>query len=323
MLLNLLEYHWAEHIDDALVLLSRTDVKTVPLAGGTYLLGHKDDSIQAVVDLRDLELAYITEDARGIHIGAMTTLQSMVESPILKDLSSGLLSRAALASSFSRLLRNSATLGGTLAAGVASQADLLTALAVLDAEVVVRSGSKTQVNLSAGTIDRPGLPLSGVTYKGKQERRIPYASSASGRRPAELIIEISIPRPGSSAGASFMRIGRTPTDVALLNAAALVEIADNLCQRVRLALGGVNMEPVRLHAVEKQLEGQPVPDSSAFIQHITLVLQAGMADFRPPSDFRASSGYRRISGMNLALRVLEEAINVSHRRATLSSEGSI
>ena len=58
MLLNLLEYHWAEHIDDALMLLSRPDIKTVPLAGGTYLLGLHDDSIQAVVDLRDLELAY-------------------------------------------------------------------------------------------------------------------------------------------------------------------------------------------------------------------------------------------------------------------------
>jgi CO/xanthine dehydrogenase FAD-binding subunit len=323
MLLNLLEYHWAEHIDDALMLLSRTDVKTVPLAGGTYLLGHKDDSIQAVVDLRDLELAYISEDARGIHIGAMTTLQSMVDAPMLKDLASGLLSRAALASSFSRLLRNSATLGGTLAAGVASQADLLTALAVLDAEVVLRSGSKTQVNLSAGTIDRPGLPLSGVTYKGKQERRIPYALSASGRRPAELIIEVLVPRPGSSAGASFMRIGRTPTDIALLNAAAIVEIADNLCQRVCLALGGVNMEPVRLYAVEKLLEGQPVPDAAAFAQHIKPILQAGMADFRPPSDFRASSGYRRVSGENLAFRVLEEAINISNWRATVSSEGGM
>src|SRR6266704_178443 len=159
MLLNLLEYHWAEHIDDALMLLSRPDVKTVPLAGGTYLLGQKDDSIQAVVDLRDLELAYISEDARGIHIGAMTTLQDMVDSPVLKDLASGLLSRAALASSFSRLIRNCATLGGTLAVGIASQADLLTALAVMDAEVVLRSGSKSQINLGAGTAERPGFAL--------------------------------------------------------------------------------------------------------------------------------------------------------------------
>jgi CO/xanthine dehydrogenase FAD-binding subunit len=321
MLLNLLEYHWAEHIDDALMLLSRTDVKTVPLAGGTYLLGHKDDTIQAVVDLRDLELAYIKEDARAIHIGAMTTLQDMVDSPILKELASGLLSRAALASSFSRLVRNSATLGGTLGAGIASQADLLTAFAVMDVEVLLRSGSKTQVNLSAGTLDRPGLSLSGVTYKGKQERRVPYA--AVERRPTELIIEVIVPRPGPNSGASFMRIGRTPTDIALLNAAVLVEVSGDLCQRVRLALGGVNMEPVRLYAVEKQLEGQHIPGPAAFAQFIAPILQSGMADFRPPSDFRASSGYRRVSGTNLAFRALEEAIHLSHRRSTASPEGGI
>ncbi|TMB82589.1 MAG: hypothetical protein E6J44_09835, partial [Chloroflexi bacterium] len=307
MLLNLLEYHWAEHIDDALMLLSRPDVKTVPLAGGTYLLGQKDDSIQAVVDLRDLELAYISEDARGIHIGAMTTLQSMVDSPVLKDLDRGLLSRAALASSFSRLIRNCATLGGTLAAGVASQADLLTALTVMDAEVLLRSGSKTQVNLSGGTIDHPGLPLSGVTYKGKQERRVSFGSLWTERRPNELIIEVIVPRPGPGSGTSFMRVGRTPTDIALLNAAALVRATGGVYQRVRLALGGVNMEPVRLQAVERQLEGQAVPDAAVWTQFVAPLLQAGIADFRPPSDFRASSSYRRASGMSLAYRVLEEA----------------
>ena len=337
MLLNLLEYHWAEHIDDALLLLSRTDTKTVPLAGGTYLLGLRDESIQAVVDLRDLGLAYISEDEQGIHIGAMTTLQSMVDAPLLKELATGLLSRAALASSFSRLIRNSATLGGTLGAGVPSQADLLTALTVMEAEVVLRSGSKTQVDLAGGTADRPGLALSGVTYKGKQERRVPYSSLGIDRRFSELIIEVIVPRPSPGCGASFMRIGRTPTDIALLNAAALVEVKDGLYQRVRVALGGVNMEPVRLQAVEKQLEGQAVgaqfiaparnvgagthkghPYMGAQLQS---ALQAGMADFRPPSDFRASSGYRRVSGMNLAYRVLEEATNVSRWRGMVSSEG--
>src|SRR5947209_3778286 len=241
MLLNLLEYHWAENIDDALLLLARTDTGTVPLAGGTYLLGLSDDTIQAVVDLRDLELAYISEDAdgsRAIHIGAMTTLQSMVDDPLLKELAGGLLSRAALASSFSRLIRNSATLGGTLGAGVASQADLLTALAVLDAEIVLRSASKTQVDLSGGTADRPGLPLSGVTYKGKQERRVSFGSLWTERRPNELIIEVIVPRSGPGSGTSFIRVGRTPTDIALLNAAALVQVTGGVYQRVRLALGG-------------------------------------------------------------------------------------
>jgi CO/xanthine dehydrogenase FAD-binding subunit len=326
MLLKLLEYHWVEDIDDALLLLARTDTKTVPLAGGTYLLGLEDDTIQAVVDLRDLELAYITEDAKGIHIGAMTTLQTMGDSPLLKELTTGIVARASLASSFSRLIRNSATLGGTLAAGAASQADLLTALAVMDAEVVLRSGSKSQVNLSGGTADHPGLALPGVTFKGKQERRVSCSSVAMERKPNELIIEVIIPRLVYGCAASFMRVGRTPTDVALINAAALVEVDGGVYQQVRLALGGVNMEPVRIEAVEKQLEGRPAPtsgDSKSALdpQQIFAAIQAGMANFSPPEDFRANGAYRRVSGMNLAFRVLEEAATISRWRNIVSSKG--
>jgi CO/xanthine dehydrogenase FAD-binding subunit len=326
MLLNLLEYHWAEDIDDALLLLARTDIRTVPLAGGTYLLGLEDDSIQAVVDLRDLGLAYISEDAQGIHIGAMTTLQMMVDSPLLKDLAIGIVARAALASSFSRLIRNSATLGGTVATGVASQADLLTVLAVMDAEGVLRSGSKSQINLSGGSAERPGFALPDVTYKGKQERRMPYSALNAERKPSELIMEVIIARPTFGCAASFMRIGRTPSDIALLNAAALVEMSDGIYRRIRLALGGVNMEPVRMQAVEKQLEGQPAinPESANSLldtQRIFAAVQAGMTNFSLPADFRASSGYRRVSGMNLAFRVLEEAANISRWRNMVSSQG--
>jgi CO/xanthine dehydrogenase FAD-binding subunit len=318
MLLNLLEYNWAENIDDALLLLSRQDIKTVPLAGGTYLLGQKNDSIEAVVDLRDLELAYIREDGQGMHIGAMTTLQNMVDAPELKNFAAGLLAKAAQASSFSRLIRNSATLGGTLGAGIASQADLLTALEVLDAEVLVRSGSKTQVTLSGGTHEHPGFALSGVTYRGKQERRISFHALSMERRPNELMLEVRIPPLAAANGASFMRVGRTPSDIALINAAALVEVQDGVFQRVRLALGGVNMAPVRLQDVEQQIEGKVVPSALEEMQLLEPVLRSTMGDFHPPSDFRASDGYRRESGGNLAYRVLEEAISVARWRGMFS-----
>jgi CO/xanthine dehydrogenase FAD-binding subunit len=227
-----------------------------------------------------------------------------------------------LASSFSRLIRNGATLGGTLGAGVASQADVLTALAVLDAEIVVRSGSKTQINLSGGTLERPGLALSGVTYTGKQERHISYASLATDRRPNELMIEVLVPRPGVASGASFMRVGRTPTDVALLNVAALVQITNGVYQKVRLAFGGVNMAVQRISVIERQLEGKPVPAADARSKQVESVVQAGMADFHPPSDFRASDDYRRISGANMAYHVLEEAISNALRGDNASSKGS-
>jgi CO/xanthine dehydrogenase FAD-binding subunit len=323
MLLNLLEYHWVENIDEALLLLARSDVKTVALAGGTYLLGLGDDSIEAVVDLRDLELGHIREEATSVHIGAMTTLQSMVDAPVLKELATGVLARAAQASSFSRVIRNSATLGGTLAIGAASQADVLTVLAALDAGALLRSGSRTKVDLSAGTIERPGFALAGVTFKGKQERRISCVNLSHERRPNELIVEVIIPRPAAGTGASFQRIGRTPTDVALLNACALVEIQDGAYKQVRLALGGVSMEPVRMQGVEKQLEGQIAMnegDTTINTQVLVSALQAGMADFSPPADFRASSDYRKISGVNLAFRALEEATNISRWRNMVSSK---
>ena len=323
MLLNLLEYHWAEEIDEALLLLGRADVKTVALAGGTYLLGLDDDRIEAVVDLRDLDLSYVREDATSVHIGSMTTLQSMVDAPVLKELATGVLAKAARASSFSRGIRNSATIGGTLAIGAASQADVLTVLAALDAEVLLRSGSRSKLDLSAGSVERPGFALAGVTFKGKQERRISCLNLSHERHSNELIIEVIIPRPSAGTGASFQRIGRTPTDVALLNACALVDIEDSKYKQVRLALGGVNMEPVRLQGVEKQLEGQVAMnegDTSINTQILVSALQAGIADFAPPADFRASAGYRKTSGVNLAFRALEEATNISRWRSMVSSK---
>ena len=209
VLLNLLEYYWVEDIDDALILLSRADTKTVPLAGGTYLLGYDDERIQAVVDLRDLDLAYIREDARGMHIGAMTTLQAMVDAPALHSLAAGLLARAAQTSSPSRLIRNSATLGGTLAIGAASHADLLTALAAIEALAQVRSATKSKVDLGAGK--RPGNTLTGITFTGKQERMLSTLALTQERRPNELIIEAIVPRLGYRFGASFQRIARTPS----------------------------------------------------------------------------------------------------------------
>ncbi|QBD81792.1 hypothetical protein EPA93_39795 [Ktedonosporobacter rubrisoli] len=314
MLLNLVEYHWAEHIDDALLLLGRLDIKTVALAGGTYLLGQQDDSIQAVVDLRDLGLAYVTEDTRSLHIGAMTTLQSIADEPLLQEFAGGVLAQTALASSSSRLIRNCATIGGTLGTGTASQADLLTALVALEAEVVVRSGSKTQVNLSGGTLEYPGLALSGVIYKGKHERRISCATFNLERRPNELIVEIIIPYNKANNGASFARVGRTSTDAALLNAVAQVETQEGVYKHVCLAFGGVNMEPRRLATLERYLEGQPADN-----QHLLAALQASIAEFHPPTDFRVSGSYRRVSGINLAYHVLEEATNLAQRRGMVPS----
>jgi len=87
---------------------------------------------------------------------------------------------------------------------------------------------------------------------------------------------------------------------------------------VRLVMGGVNMEPMRLWSIERQLEGQSATQFQDS-ERLLAVLRVGINDFRPPADALVSSGYRRVSGLNLAHRVLEEATNVSLWRGMVSS----
>jgi CO/xanthine dehydrogenase FAD-binding subunit len=155
-----------------------------------------------------------------------------------------------------------------------------------------------------------------VVYKGKQERRIVSDDVTRERHPNELIVEVVIPSIHGTYATAFARVGRTSTDEALLNVATLIEIKQDLYTRVRLAFGGVHMEPIRLFAVERALEGQSIDDATS----IMTAVQRGMAEFRPPTDVRVSGGYRRVSGAKLAQRVLEEATYLARHQGLLVAQ---
>ena len=79
---ELTEYHKPATLDEALKLLRRTRLKTVPLAGGTSLVPEAARDVQAVVDLNALDLSFIktsevSGDLRGLEIGATTKLQAL------------------------------------------------------------------------------------------------------------------------------------------------------------------------------------------------------------------------------------------------------
>lgn len=308
MLRNLTEYHWPEYIDDALFLLARLDVRTVPLAGGTSLLAVDDDSIEAVVDLRDLALSTISEDARGIHIGAMSILQQIAQHPLLSTVASGVLAQSAHCSSPSQSIRNSATIGGTLALGTASHADLLTVLTALEAQAVVRSGSRTEVKLNGRVQERTGSGFSGIVYKGKQERRIDCAEVSRERLPNELIIDVVIPPVEQVVRGAFTRISDTPSGVALLNVALTIEVEQERVRHVRVVIGGGEMEPMRCPGVEQLLEGQSLPNMQN-TQYIEMALQKGLMSFRPSSDTYASAGYRKAIAPQLVRQAFEEVFS--------------
>src|SRR4051812_18752482 len=93
MLYNLREYHRPTEIAEALRLLQRTDIRTVPIGGGTTVIGEGTPEIEAVVDLSELGLDTIKRESNLLHLGATVCLQSLVDD--LKDVANGLLSEGA------------------------------------------------------------------------------------------------------------------------------------------------------------------------------------------------------------------------------------
>ncbi|HEY7126913.1 MAG TPA: FAD binding domain-containing protein [Ktedonobacterales bacterium] len=289
MLLNVTEYYRPDTLEEALQLLRRPGVKTVPLAGGTLLVGQRDDSVQAVVDLKALGHNTIQEQQGRIHLGAMVTLQQLVESQLAQEIADGILAKAAK-SSAARLIRNAATVGGTLAAGPAAHADLAVALAALGAQ---------------------------VHLVGVAERSVPVEEVFAQRQSDELLTEINFHRPAAHAAGAFLRVARAPDDVALVHVAALVQMEGGVCQRIHLAVGGVGMSPVRLDAAETVLY-QQAPDET----RIAAAVSAGLADFNPPPDFRASPEYRKEIAGVLARRALQQCADAARWKQLMGNQGS-
>ncbi|MCA1552984.1 MAG: FAD binding domain-containing protein, partial [Chloroflexi bacterium] len=246
----------------------------MPLAGGTELLGRKDTTIRAVVDLRDLALDDVREAQGRLHIGAMTTLQTLVEHPAVRGFGDGLLSRAAQVSA-AYTERVSATVGGTVVVGRANH-DLLAALLVTDAAVTAHS-------LSGPLL----IPLP----RWLDER----AHKQSG---AIIVTEIEIPAQPAGARFAFERVSRTPRDRAIVNVAARARLDGEVVRDVRVVAGGIAATCMRLTAIEHVLEGQSVHALLPDMAELAQVIAA------PPSDHMASSEYRRAMVAVLLLRCL-------------------
>ncbi|MCC7352427.1 MAG: FAD binding domain-containing protein [Anaerolineae bacterium] len=283
MLPNLLEYHRPTSLAEALALLNRSEIRTVPLAGGTSLVGSGDPTVGAVVDLQDLGLHYVESRGVGLHIGAMTTLQQLAREGESSDFTRHFLARAACAAAH-RIHRNVATIGGTVAVGDPN-GDLLLCLIALNAQIVwqMADGATRRMQLEEFATNNPRTHL---------------ASS--------LITEIVVPKPAGCAGGGLARAGRTPRDKPIVNAAALVQCDDSTTvNRARVVIGGVSLIPFVWVAVLTGATSMPVEELFAAGVEIPLSVSV-------PGDFRGSAEYRRALEPIVARRALQEALEASH-----------
>ena len=93
------DYSRPGSLSEALDLLADPQVRRVPLAGGTTLVGELETrarpDVEGVVDLRELDLRFIDASAASIHIGAMTTLADLRSAAETSDFAGSMLTRAA------------------------------------------------------------------------------------------------------------------------------------------------------------------------------------------------------------------------------------
>lgn len=311
MLVDLIEYHRPSQLGQATRLLARERPRTVPLGGATALCGGPAVGVEAVVDLGGLGLDFIRVEADGLSVGAMTTLQGLVENSASRAFWWGVIAVSAR-SSATRVLRNAATVGGTLAGGQLSRADLAVVLLALNARVRV-------------------LGPDG------RERWLAMAECTDGLPAAGVIVEVLVPNPDHSAvftdsadpegaqasaraaGAAFLRVGRTASDPALVHVAATVEPVPDGGYAVGLALGGAGWTPVRAVAVETALRGTELADDT-----VCQALDGDLGVPPPPSDFRASSRYRGAVVRVLARRAIRQAADravADHLHPSLGGAG--
>ena len=268
---NLTEILRPPTLSEAVRLLRRPNVKTAVLAGGTTLVPQARRDVQALVDLRDLKLAYIKREGNALRIGATTTLEEIAMSPDVPPV----LAQAAHVSAPINV-RNAATIGGEIASA-GFNSPLPVVLLALDAVVVIYA---------------------------PEARQSPIASFLAFRdkmlKDSTLITEVGILL--TDARTAFEKVSRTPSDAPIVCAVAKFRFDNGVARDVRVAAGGVGPLPVQLARAEQTLEGKPLTNAL-----ITQAAEAGAQEVKPPSDFLASGEYRREMVKVLVKRTLTTA----------------
>ena len=265
-------------LDEALAVLA-DDTDATVVAGSTdwgvevNLRGRRASSLLAVDRLEELRRVDLTDEA--LTVGAALTLTELEvllagRVPLLDDL---------WPQFASRLIRNTATLGGNLATA-SPVGDTSPALLALEATLLITS------------------------VRG--EREVAIADFFTGyrrtlREPDELIRAVRIPLPPSRVAGFHKVAKRRADDISGVAVAFAVEPADGLVARARIGLGGVAETPLRALATEAALEGRPWTADT-----VRLAADVLAAEGTPIDDVRASAAYRRAMLRNALLKFASE-----------------
>jgi carbon-monoxide dehydrogenase medium subunit len=278
------EYERASSVEGAIASLQRLGSDARVIAGGHSLLPMMKLRLaqpEHLIDINDLtELAYITEVAGELRIGALTRHVELLKSE-------------ALASHFpvfaeaeqviaDPVVRNRGTIGGSLCQADAAE-DLSAVCSAVKASVVIRNADGERV------VAMDDFHIG------------PYMTAVAD---GELLTEVRIPlRVGGACGSAHEKVERRAGDWAIAAASAAVWIDGGTIVDAGLALSAVGPTTVHVTRAEDLLRGAS-PSEQLFGQ----VAQIASADCSPSADGRGPVDYKRHLAGVVAQRALRRAI---------------
>jgi len=219
---------------------------------------------EAVVDLIQLGLSYIREEADGLHIGALTPLQEIATSPLAQARANGILSQAAELSAHLGL-RHIATLGGALLSNDGPP-EVRLVLYTLNAHIAFLDTADAEISLAA------------------------WQENPAGQAPNR----IRLPNSSLRISGALERIARTPKDQAILAAAVAISSNGPHIPRVCVAIG-----PNPNIYLDITRGEEPVMNAAQLTNALAELIHAKS---NASSDYLASADYRREMAVVLAER---------------------
>jgi carbon-monoxide dehydrogenase medium subunit len=280
------EYHAPANLPDAFALLQRYGEEARLLAGGHSLLPMMKLRFAAPSHLIDLgkigELKGIKQVGSDIHIGAMTTENQLIWSPLLAEKIPLLVEGAGLISD--PQVRYKGTIGGDIAHGDPGN-DHPALMLALDASFALRSAKGERI-----------VPAEGF-FVGLFATRM---------EPGEVLTRIQIPIPAAGTGWCYAKLKRKTGDFAAAAAAALLRVKAGRVEFARLALTNVGATPLKARAAEQYLQGRPLDDAA-----INEAARLAMSICEPAADQRGDVAYKTAMAGEMTQRALRTALSRS------------
>jgi CO/xanthine dehydrogenase FAD-binding subunit len=259
------EYLAPQSVEEACSILQKYKGKTKIMAGGTIVIHRMKERIGVPEYLMSLkavkDLDHITFDkSTGLKIGPMASLQSIADSPLVKDKSEML--AVACRKLGTPQIRNMGTIGGNIASKFTT-AETLPALIALQAEakILTPGGEKT-------------VAIENLYKELKEE---------------ELITEIRVPTLPASTKGGYQKFAiREKADYATVSAAVVMAIDKGICKDIKIALSGVTLPTMRAKRAEKEMKSKTITDSL-----IEKTAQIASEDGKTGTDIYFSTEYKK------------------------------